>query len=194
MSLLSFSSMSSLDVCECPLCLFLLTFSVYNERSIFVRERANGMYTTSAYFVARAICDIIPMRVLPTIILGSTTYFMIGMDTSMWSTFLSFIGISSLFVLFSLVLHFSHSVRCVGGYISLRLIPLLRRIHHLPFPGVCQSSHHFDAALLHALWWLLGGHEVRRTPEDTGLHLFLEVSPCNPTAAHHLSASDSICW
>ncbi|PRP76492.1 ATP-binding cassette sub-family G member 2-like, partial [Planoprotostelium fungivorum] len=80
MSLLSFSSMSSLDV-------------FYNERSIFVRERANGMYTTSAYFVARAICDIIPMRVLPTIILGSTTYFMIGMDTSLWSTFLSFIGV-----------------------------------------------------------------------------------------------------
>eukprot|EP01117_Protostelium_nocturnum_P012323 TRINITY_DN4537_c0_g1_i1.p1 TRINITY_DN4537_c0_g1~~TRINITY_DN4537_c0_g1_i1.p1 ORF type:complete len:901 (+),score=235.86 TRINITY_DN4537_c0_g1_i1:118-2820(+) len=73
-ALLSFGSMSSLDV-------------FFNERSLFVRERANGMYSTSAYFVARAICDLIPMRFFPPIILGTTTYFMIGFDQTHWSSF-----------------------------------------------------------------------------------------------------------
>jgi ABC-type multidrug transport system ATPase subunit/ABC-type multidrug transport system permease subunit len=63
--LLSFSCMSSLD-----------TF--FHERALFVRERAQGMYRTSAYFLAKTICDVIPLRVIPPIILGTVTYWMVG--------------------------------------------------------------------------------------------------------------------
>jgi ABC-type multidrug transport system permease subunit len=65
-ALLSFGSMSSID-----------TF--FQERPLFVRERANGMYRTSAYFLAKATCDLVPMRVVPPIILGTISYFMIGL-------------------------------------------------------------------------------------------------------------------
>jgi len=65
-ALLSFSSMSSID-----------TF--FYERAIFVRERANGMYSTSSYFVAKTLCDVIPMRVIPPVIMCSITYFMMGL-------------------------------------------------------------------------------------------------------------------
>jgi len=79
LALLSFGSMSSLDV-------------FFSERSLFVRERANGMYTTSSYYVARAIVDLIPMRVIPAAILGTTTYFMIGLDVSDWQNVACYIG------------------------------------------------------------------------------------------------------
>jgi len=85
-SVLSFGSMSSLD-----------TF--YNERAIFVRERANGMYCTSAYFVAKTLCDIIPMRVIPPVILGSISYYMILLHPGI-GNFLIFL---SVLVLTSLV-------------------------------------------------------------------------------------------
>jgi len=75
-AILSFGALSSID-----------TF--FHERSIFVRERANGMYSTSAYFVAKTLCDIVPMRVLPPIILGSIVYYMIGLHPG-WIHFLIF--------------------------------------------------------------------------------------------------------
>jgi len=79
LALLSFGSMSSLDV-------------FYNERSLFVRERDNGLYSTSAYYVARAMVDLIPMRVIPTLLLASTTYFMMGLDTTDWINFVTYAG------------------------------------------------------------------------------------------------------
>ncbi|KAK5584609.1 hypothetical protein RB653_006223 [Dictyostelium firmibasis] len=65
-ALLSFGSITSLDL-------------FYNDRIIFIRERANGFYRTSAYFLAKVVTDIIPMRVIPPIILGSICYYMIGL-------------------------------------------------------------------------------------------------------------------
>src|SRR4051812_10325664 len=53
--------------------------TVFHERPIFVRERANGMYRTSAYFIAKTVCDVIPMRVIPPVIMSSVTYFMMGL-------------------------------------------------------------------------------------------------------------------
>lgn len=36
------------------------------------------MYRTSSYFIAKALCDILPMRILPPFILGAICYYMIG--------------------------------------------------------------------------------------------------------------------
>lgn len=79
-SLLTFSTMSSIDL-------------FFQDRGIFVRERATGMYSTSSYFITKAICDIIPMRVIPAIILGAIPYYMINLHH----------GISHFFVLISVL-------------------------------------------------------------------------------------------
>lgn len=63
-SLLSFSTMSSIDL-------------FFQDRGIFVRERATGMYSTSSYFLVKTVCDILPMRIIPAIILGAIPYYMI---------------------------------------------------------------------------------------------------------------------
>jgi len=85
-SLLAFGSMSSLDL-------------FFHERAIFVRERATGMYSTSAYFLAKALCDIIPMRVIPSILLGAISYRMIGLHPGIDR----FLVLISVLVLLSLV-------------------------------------------------------------------------------------------
>ena len=43
-----------------------------------MRERSHGMYRTSSYFIAKTLCDIIPMRILPTLFFASITFFMVG--------------------------------------------------------------------------------------------------------------------
>ncbi|KAJ6744330.1 ABC TRANSPORTER G FAMILY MEMBER 25 [Salix purpurea] len=48
------------------------------ERAIFVRERASGMYTLSSYFMSRIVGDLPMELILPTIFL-SVTYWMAGL-------------------------------------------------------------------------------------------------------------------
>uniref|UniRef100_A0A1X7SR17 ABC-2 type transporter transmembrane domain-containing protein n=2 Tax=Amphimedon queenslandica TaxID=400682 RepID=A0A1X7SR17_AMPQE len=48
------------------------------QKHIFIHENASGFYRVSSYFIAKVLCDIIPMRVLPLCIFASVTYFMMG--------------------------------------------------------------------------------------------------------------------
>lgn len=41
---------------------------------MFVRERANGSYSTATYFFSKAFFELIPMRALPPLLLGSISY------------------------------------------------------------------------------------------------------------------------
>ena len=52
------------------------------ERIIFVRERANGFYSPSAYFFSKVLFDIIPLRMVPPLIFGSIVYYLIGFYAS----------------------------------------------------------------------------------------------------------------
>ncbi|XP_038060930.1 broad substrate specificity ATP-binding cassette transporter ABCG2-like isoform X2 [Patiria miniata] len=49
------------------------------ERVIFVHESASGFYRCSAYFFAKVFCDLLPMRIIPTLIFCAITYWMIGL-------------------------------------------------------------------------------------------------------------------
>jgi len=66
-ALLSFSSITSIDL-------------FFSERLLFLRERANGCYRTSSYFLAKVVSDLLPMRVLPPLIMGSIVYYMVGFN------------------------------------------------------------------------------------------------------------------
>ncbi|NXO06452.1 ABCG2 protein, partial [Oriolus oriolus] len=48
------------------------------EKKIFMHEYISGYYRTSAYFIAKLMADLIPMRTLPSIIFTCITYFMLG--------------------------------------------------------------------------------------------------------------------
>lgn len=64
-----------------------------------MRERSNGLYSTSAYFLSKTLCDVIVMRVIPTILLTAITYFMVGLHPGGYHFFINL----SVSVLVSLV-------------------------------------------------------------------------------------------
>ncbi|ORY87802.1 putative ABC transporter [Protomyces lactucae-debilis] len=66
LSLFGFSTLTSLNL-------------LVMERTIFMRERANGYYAPITYFMAKVMFDIIPLRVLPPIIMGLIIYPTVGL-------------------------------------------------------------------------------------------------------------------
>lgn len=59
----------------------LTTISLFSqERVIFVRERANGYYNPLAYYMAKVLLDILPLRVVPPILLGFIVYPLVGLN------------------------------------------------------------------------------------------------------------------
>ena len=77
LALFGFSTLSSLNVFA-------------TERLLFVRERANGYYSPITYFLAKIVFDIIPLRIIPPLIMGSILYPMTGLVPD-FSHFLKFL-------------------------------------------------------------------------------------------------------
>lgn len=66
----------------------LTTLSLFaDERIIFLRERSNDYYRPIAYYTAKVLFDIVPLRVFPPIILGLILYPLVGLtfdDGAFW--------------------------------------------------------------------------------------------------------------
>lgn len=50
-----------------------------NERILFMRERANGYYSTFTYFSSKVLFDILPLRLVPPIVFGGIVYGLVGL-------------------------------------------------------------------------------------------------------------------
>ncbi|KAG1452624.1 hypothetical protein G6F46_009699 [Rhizopus delemar] len=50
-----------------------------NERILFARERANGYYSPTTYFLSKVLFDIIPLRVVPPLMMALISYYMVGL-------------------------------------------------------------------------------------------------------------------
>ncbi|KNE58552.1 hypothetical protein AMAG_04118 [Allomyces macrogynus ATCC 38327] len=72
----------------------LQTFAA--ERILFVRERANGYYSPVTYFAAKVLCDVVPLRVVPPLLLGCIVYPMVGLVDA-YPVFLKFLLVLVLF-------------------------------------------------------------------------------------------------
>ncbi|CUA70561.1 putative ATP-dependent permease [Rhizoctonia solani] len=66
-SLLAFSSLSAL-------------YNLVEVRPLFARERAGGYYSPAAWLVSRVLFDVLPLRIIPTIVLACITYWMVGLS------------------------------------------------------------------------------------------------------------------
>ncbi|KAL5606174.1 uncharacterized protein BROUX77_003367 [Berkeleyomyces rouxiae] len=77
LALFGFSTLTSLNVFA-------------QERLLFVRERANGYYAPITYFAAKVVFDIVPLRIIPPLIMGSIVYPMTGLvpDAAHFAKFL----------------------------------------------------------------------------------------------------------
>lgn len=63
------------------------------ERALFIHENAGGYYHVSTYFIAKLICDLIPLRVIPSMIFSSIVYFMIGFQRTVTKFFIFYFAI-----------------------------------------------------------------------------------------------------
>lgn len=50
-----------------------------SERILFVRERANGYYSPTMYFLSKVLFDIIPLRVIPPLMMALISYSLVGL-------------------------------------------------------------------------------------------------------------------
>ncbi|EAU83316.2 ATP-dependent permease [Coprinopsis cinerea okayama7 len=50
-----------------------------NERILFMRERANGYYSTFTYFSSKVLFDILPLRLVPPLMFGGIVYGLVGL-------------------------------------------------------------------------------------------------------------------
>ncbi|KAG2204428.1 hypothetical protein INT47_005219 [Mucor saturninus] len=66
------------------------------ERILFIRERANGYYSPGTYFLAKVLFDIIPLRVVPPLMMGLISYYMVGLVEGV-NEFLKFLLVLVLF-------------------------------------------------------------------------------------------------
>jgi len=48
------------------------------ERVLFIHENAGGYYHVSTYFIAKLMCDLVPVRIIPSVLFSIIVYFMIG--------------------------------------------------------------------------------------------------------------------
>ena len=62
-----------------------------DERLLFIRERAAGLYRTPAYFTAVVLFDLLPLRVIPPTFFALVTYPSVGLHPSCPSCILWFI-------------------------------------------------------------------------------------------------------
>ncbi|KAJ8518665.1 hypothetical protein ONZ45_g4292 [Pleurotus djamor] len=50
-----------------------------NERILFIRERANGYYSSFTYFASKVLFDILPLRMIPPLMFGGIVYGLVGL-------------------------------------------------------------------------------------------------------------------
>ena len=60
---------------------------------LLVQENVSGYYRTSTFFLTKLICDILPMRVLPSIIYSVLAYFLTGLRLDLSKFFIFFLTI-----------------------------------------------------------------------------------------------------
>jgi ATP-binding cassette subfamily G (WHITE) protein 2 len=77
-----FGSLSALD-------LFI------KERPLFQHENVSGYYHVSTYFMSKLLCDVIPLRTIPSILFSVIAYFMIGFQRTVAKYFIFLFAIFS---------------------------------------------------------------------------------------------------
>ncbi|CAI6080573.1 hypothetical protein V2G26_011909 [Clonostachys chloroleuca] len=134
LALFGFSTLTSLNVFA-------------SERLLFVRERANGYYAPATYFAAKVLFDIIPLRIIPPILMGSIVYPMTGLVADS-DHFFKFMLVLVLFNLAAAAICLFIGIVCKDGGVA-SLIGSLVMLFSLLFAGFLLNH---DATPKSAIW------------------------------------------
>ncbi|PHH81110.1 hypothetical protein CDD80_2095 [Ophiocordyceps camponoti-rufipedis] len=134
LALFGFSTLTSLQVFA-------------SERHLFVRERANGYYAPATYFAAKVLFDIVPLRIVPPVLMGSIIYPMTGLLPDA-SHFFKFMLVLVLFNLAAAAICLFIGIICKDSGVA-NLIGSLVMLFSLLFAGFLLNH---DATPSGALW------------------------------------------
>ena len=85
------------------------------ERTLFIHENASGYYPTGVYFISKLLCDILPLRSIPSVLFSLIAYFMIQFQRTVAKFFIFLLSIFATAVCASSICFFiSASVESFG--------------------------------------------------------------------------------
>eukprot|EP00158_Paraphelidium_tribonemae_P008650 Partr_v1_DN28639_c1_g1_i1_m50047 putative (ABC) transporter len=113
------------------------------ERTLFVRERSNGYYGAGPYFLSKIFFDIIPLRVIPSLLLGSISYYMVGLTPDA-AAFFKFLGALTMFNMTSAAQCFVIGVAMGHNLALANLISVLVILFSMLFGGFLINMDHMS--------------------------------------------------
>ncbi|KAJ7759367.1 hypothetical protein DFH07DRAFT_1023671 [Mycena maculata] len=142
-----------------------------NERILFIRERANGYYSTFTYFSSKVLFDILPLRVVPPIMFGGIVYGLVGLVPSVVS-FWKFMLILVLFNLTTAMVVLFLSIAIASTSVA-GLAGTLVMLFNLMFTGLLINRESVPVAFrwLHTVSFFHAAFEALAVNELRYLHL-----------------------
>ncbi|KAH7928164.1 hypothetical protein BV22DRAFT_1083525 [Leucogyrophana mollusca] len=119
-ALIAFSSLSALA-------------NIVEIRPLFMRERSNAYYSPTAWLLSRFLFDVVPLRIIPTIIVSSVTYWMAGLAHDA-AHFFKFLFILVLYTLVMTLFNFLLGAFFRNGGIAI-LLSALTALYQMTFAG-----------------------------------------------------------
>ncbi|KAI0081441.1 hypothetical protein K474DRAFT_1656588 [Panus rudis PR-1116 ss-1] len=119
-ALIAFSSLSAL-------------YHVVEIRPLFLRERSASYYSPTAWLLSRFLFDVLPLRVVPTIIVSTITYWMAGLAADA-GHFFKFLFILFLYTLAMTLYNFLLGCLFTNGGIAI-LLSALSALYQMTFAG-----------------------------------------------------------
>ncbi|KAI0833563.1 hypothetical protein BC628DRAFT_1527478 [Trametes gibbosa] len=138
-----------------------------NERILFMRERANGYYSSFTYFASKILFDILPLRVVPPLVFGGIIYGWIGLVPEVaifWKFMLTLVlfnlTTASVILLLSIAFASTSVASLVGTLIMLfNLLFTGLLINRKSVPAAFQWLH--TVSFFHAAFEALAVNELR---------------------------------
>ncbi|KAI0661773.1 hypothetical protein C8Q70DRAFT_677116 [Cubamyces menziesii] len=138
-----------------------------NERILFMRERANGYYSSFTYFASKILFDILPLRVVPPLVFGGIIYGWIGLVPEVaifWKFMLTLVlfnlTTASVILLLSIAFSSTSVASLVGTLIMLfNLLFTGLLINRKSVPAAFQWLH--TVSFFHAAFEALAVNELR---------------------------------
>jgi len=142
-----------------------------NERILFIRERANGYYSSFTYFSSKVLFDILPLRVVPPIMFGGIVYGFVGLVPSVVS-FWKFMLILVLFNLTTAMVVLFLSIAIASTSVA-GLAGTLVMLFNLMFTGLLINRESVPVAFqwLHTVSFFHAAFEALAVNELRYLHL-----------------------
>ncbi|THG98054.1 hypothetical protein EW026_g4064 [Hermanssonia centrifuga] len=119
-ALIAFSTLSAL-------------YHVVETRPLFLRERSSYYYSPTAWLVTRFIFDVLPLRIIPTIIVAAITYWMAGLAHDA-AHFFKFLFILVLYTLAMTLFNFLLACLFTNGGIAI-LLSALTALYQMTYAG-----------------------------------------------------------